>query len=433
MKIFIVSCVFPPELVVSSQTSADIAEALSRKGHEVTVVAPFPSRPGGKIIGSYRRKLYARERSQEGYELVRCFSLFSARSSMVSRFLENISFGLTAACYVFISKRPHLIYSNNWPILATGILSIVSRLRRIPMIASIQDVYPESLVSQKRIRSDGIPAKIFRWVDGKVAAACREIIVISSCFKEIYRDNRRINSHKIHVVSNWVDGNSIIPDDSAASEIRESFGFGPGCFVIGYGGNIGVAAGVETIIEAMGILTDIPSVRLLIAGEGSRLEFCRKLADKLHLTPRIAFCSPWRRSRTSAVYAAADVLVLPTNGRQSQYSVPSKLIAYLLSGRSIIALAIPDTEVAQIVRASESGWIIDPNDPSRLAAAIRQAMQASREERQVRGQSGRQYALQNLVKNICVPRVVEILERASVSPNRSIEKVADDRRRPASA
>ncbi len=45
MKIYIVSCVFPPEPLVSAQTSAQIAEEMTELGHQVKVFAPFPSRP----------------------------------------------------------------------------------------------------------------------------------------------------------------------------------------------------------------------------------------------------------------------------------------------------------------------------------------------------------------------------------------------------
>ena len=46
MKAMIISCVYPPEPVVSSETSAQIAEGLLQNGFEGTVVAPFPNRPG---------------------------------------------------------------------------------------------------------------------------------------------------------------------------------------------------------------------------------------------------------------------------------------------------------------------------------------------------------------------------------------------------
>ena len=77
MRILVVSPVYPPEPVISAQTSAQIAEALADANHTVTVVTSFPSRPAGKLFPGYRRRLVQRERAKPGLEIVRCFSTIS--------------------------------------------------------------------------------------------------------------------------------------------------------------------------------------------------------------------------------------------------------------------------------------------------------------------------------------------------------------------
>jgi hypothetical protein len=84
MHILIVSALFPPEPVVSSQTSADIVNGLIECGHQVSVIAPFPSRPGGKLYVGYSRRLYQREKSVS-FNLLRCFSMLSPTSHLLSR------------------------------------------------------------------------------------------------------------------------------------------------------------------------------------------------------------------------------------------------------------------------------------------------------------------------------------------------------------
>jgi hypothetical protein len=49
MYALIVSAVFPPEAVVSAQTSVQIADELVRRQHQVTVMAPFPSKPADML------------------------------------------------------------------------------------------------------------------------------------------------------------------------------------------------------------------------------------------------------------------------------------------------------------------------------------------------------------------------------------------------
>ena len=130
MHILVVSCVFPPEPVVSSQTSAQIAQGLVERGHTVTVITAFPSRPAGELYPGFTRRLFARKQMQEGFELVRCFSSLSPKSRLVSRFMENLSFGLTSSMVAMFALRPDVIYANSWPIFATGLLFIVAKARQ---------------------------------------------------------------------------------------------------------------------------------------------------------------------------------------------------------------------------------------------------------------------------------------------------------------
>ena len=122
MKIGIVSCLFLPEPIVSSHTGADLAEQLRGSGHRVRVITSFPSRPNGKLYEGYKRRLWLYDRSFSRYDVLRCFSFVSPASTLLSRFLENISFGITSGLAVLFLEKPDVLYGNTWPIFAQGIL-----------------------------------------------------------------------------------------------------------------------------------------------------------------------------------------------------------------------------------------------------------------------------------------------------------------------
>ena len=128
MRVLVVSAVFPPEPTISGRGSADIADALAGRGHAVTVIAPFPSRPGGRLYPGFRRRLFARSRLPSGVDVVRCFSTLSRQSTMGSRLLEWASFGITGGLAAATATRPDVIYTNSWPVVATGILALVARI-----------------------------------------------------------------------------------------------------------------------------------------------------------------------------------------------------------------------------------------------------------------------------------------------------------------
>ena len=192
-----------------------------------------------------------------------------------------------------------------------------------------------------------------------------------------------------------------------SNAIRKQFGIDESSFLAAFGGNIGMAAGVDTLIKASEF---IPYVHILIAGEGSDLSACRTLASQL-APNRISFFSPWPKEQTMALYQAADVLVLPTRGAQSVASIPSKLIRYMLSGRPVIAASLPGTELECVVKQSQCGWVIPPDDPRALAQAVFEARNLTTEERYRYGTCGRKYAIKNFTAANNLPKMVSILEQ----------------------
>src|SRR6202142_905746 len=131
MKVLIVSAVFPPETTVTALTSFQIAGELFRRGHQVTVLAPFPSRPDGELFKGYKRTLYRRENM--GFAVIRCFSFLSRKSCMGSRLLENIGFAITSSVRVLFAPKPDTIYLNSWAIFGSGLVSAAAWLRGIPL------------------------------------------------------------------------------------------------------------------------------------------------------------------------------------------------------------------------------------------------------------------------------------------------------------
>lgn len=129
MRAYIVSCVFPSEPVVSASTSSQVAEELYKRGHDVLVICPIPSRPEGRWHSGVRKAIYARVAGKNGVPLLRVMAIPSTSSSFLSRFLENLSFGIASALALALLPKPDVIYANTWPIMAGGLLMAAARSR----------------------------------------------------------------------------------------------------------------------------------------------------------------------------------------------------------------------------------------------------------------------------------------------------------------
>src|ERR1017187_8425689 len=203
MKVALISCVFPPEPVTSASTSHSLACELSVRGHDVTVITSYPSRPGGRVFKGFRGHFFPQAARVDGIELVRCFSTSSNSSTLLYRFWENLSFGCFAGLELARMRRPDVIYINTWPIFAVGIASWVSRIRRIPIVLSIQDVYPESLIALKKLNPGTRIARLLRSLDARVARVASAVVLISAGAEEIYSQDRGVAPDRIHLIANW--------------------------------------------------------------------------------------------------------------------------------------------------------------------------------------------------------------------------------------
>lgn len=344
-------------------------------------------------------------------QVLRLFSTFSPRSSLVSRMLENLSFAISSGFALLILPKPDVIYSNTWPILATGIVRMVAGLRHIPLVINVQDLYPESLIIQGRLQKTSWLYRFMMRIDRWIAKSCAKLIVISEAFAKAYREERGLDAEKISVIPNWIDTDTVHVVERCVYRLK--VGIPNEAFVIIYGGNVGVAAGVEGMVKACAGLRRQRETWLVVAGSGSQLAVCREEARDLKAV-RVHFHSPWETEETAKVLAAADVLLLPTRGSQTLASVPSKLISYMLACRPVLAQALPGTDTARVVEEAGCGWVVSPDDPEALAAKIEEIRLLERSALDEMGARGREYALACFTKEANLPKVIQILKEAEV-------------------
>jgi len=414
MRLTIISCVFLPEPVVSAQTSEELARALTHTGHKVTVIAPFPSRPSGRLRKEDKFRILRRSH-EEGFEVWRCRALTSRRSTLWSRFLENVTFGLMSALVVLGLPRPQAIYANSWPLFATGAIHLVALLRRVPVVTSVQDIYPETLAIQSRLSGDSLAIRALRRLDTWIAHGSAALVLISPRLREHYVQSRALPEGVVHTVPNWIDRQRIVVDQERSREYRRQIGVPESAFVAVYGGSVGTAAGVELLIEAMAHIDADLDLHLVIAGEGGRLTRCKELADGMGGS-RVLFHTPYPLSENAMVLGAADLLLLPTMGGQAQAGLPSKLLAYMLAARPVLAAAVRDSDLADMIQRAGCGWVVPPGNPEALAERISEIMSLTASEREAMGRAGREYALNNLVGDVLLPRLVTVIESAARNP-----------------
>lgn len=168
----------------------------------------------------------------------------------------------------------------------------------------------------------------------------------------------------ITVVPNGADAQVFMPRDHA--EARRRLGIPPEGPVISYVGKLVPRKGVDTLVEAMGILAarSAGAPRLVMAGIGGMREPLEQRAAELGVADRITWLGKVPHDDVGWVMSAGDVFVLPSLSE----GLPTVVCEAMACGLPVVATAVDGTP--EIVDDPATGLLVQPHDAGGLAAAL---------------------------------------------------------------
>lgn len=391
--ILIASALFPPEPVVSANIAYDLACKLAEK-HEVVVISPAPSRPYGMQFESLP--------TWSGFKHYQLESYVHPGSAVIGRFRESYSLGLHIKRFIELNhKNIEVVYANVWPLFAQLAVAKVCKKHDIPLVIHVQDIYPESLTNKipfigKVLRELILP------VDKYILSAADLVVSISNQMKNELVTTRNITDNKVHVVRNWQNDDffqDLKKDTTDSGVVNKDFTFL-------YLGSISPTAGVDLLISAFA-KANLSQSKLVIAGGGSDKDKCIKLAT-LH-NKNIDFIDA-QPEQVASIQAQADILLLPLIKGVAATALPSKMTAYMLSGKPILASVDQPSEIASIIIDNQCGWVTAPGDIDMLSLAMQQAYSLDEEALNSCGANSLSFAKLNLSKKVNLNLLINNIE-----------------------
>jgi glycosyltransferase involved in cell wall biosynthesis len=376
MKVLVVTQYFPPEVGAAQERLRHYVEYLESAGHHVTVLTAMPSYPWRRKTPPYRSKAFCREWRRSARVIRTWVSDLGDDPNVLDRMLHYASFFATSLpALLYLGPRFDVALVESPP-LTTAFSALILRALGTPYVLSVSDIWPKSAVALGALHN----AAVIRLLERLEHAAYRYAGAIVALTNGI---NGHVSSQgwgrKTFMIPNGVDPADFpVPEHRAT---RESF-------EVIYAGTVGLAHGLEGVLDAMDLLRD-EDVALTIIGEGAAkprlLERARRMRlDNVHLLP----ARP--RSEVLPALSGADaILVSLAEAPILRGAVPAKLYEAMATGRPVILAAAG--EAADLFQRIGAGIAVPPGDPVRLADAIR-SMRAS-SERETLGGRGREFVL----------------------------------------
>jgi glycosyltransferase involved in cell wall biosynthesis len=259
---------------------------------------------------------------------------------------------------------------------------LISLLRRKPFLYYIQDLHPDMAMASGLVGT-GFLVRIWENLHRWALRGASLVAVLGEDMRERVIA-KGVDPRSVEVVPHGApkQDNLASPDHPVTQEIRCGFPF-----VVLHAGNLGFYGAWGSLIEAARIL-DEEEVGFIFVGDGAAKPLIETLASSCH---NVRFLPFRPAGEVCYVLAAADIHVITIRKGLDGMVVPSKLYPILRAGRPVLAVTPEGSHVSRIVARSGCGIVADPEDPSSVAASIRDVLR-DRSYREQMGQCARAVA-----------------------------------------
>lgn len=373
MHILFLTDNFPPEVNAPASRTFEHCREWVRAGHKVTVITCAPNFPKGHVFDGYRNRLWQSE-EMAGIRVIRVWSYITANEGFVKRILDYQSFMVSASLAALFVRKVDVVVGTSPQFFTVCAAYAVSRLKRIPFVFELRDIWPESIKAVGAMKESAAIRALERLELFLYRKAAR-IVSVTHSFKKTLMA-RGVEGDKIAVVTNGVDMSRFKPMPKDAALVRE-LGL-EGKFVAGYVGTHGLAHHLETLLDAAEMLRGQPggeAFHFLLLGDGARKQVLKEEAARRGLG-NVTFIDSVPKEQVARYWSLLDVSVIHLRKTELFTTViPSKLFECM--GMGLPVLHGVAGESAEIVREEGVGIVFEPENAAQLVEHL-QFMQRDR-------------------------------------------------------
>ena len=260
--------------------------------------------------------------------------------------------------------------------------------------------------------------RLKHWLASFALSRCDRVVVLTEGLRDLVIHRYRVAPERIAVLPSGTDTRLFSPQDPSAC--RRRIGLDLDREYIGFVGSFYRYQGLQCLLEAMAIIRQtVPSVHLLLVGDGEAAPELKQQADRLVLSPCITWAGRIAYQEVPTWIGAMTLCVAPFRGDRGETS-PVKIFDYLGCGKPVVASAIPSVSATF---AQEGGVaLVPPDDPEALAQAVLALLYDP--ERQVRmATMGRRFVEQRFSWNYLTNRLREWLATEQITTHHAHPRI----------
>lgn len=410
MKLLYLTSYATPDKVASNALGRQRNEAFIREGWYITFYVPTPCRGiSPEIISEYKKKMHRHEQSYDGHMTINRFSMYAEGKNPVLRALRYFFVCIKQYNRAILAKDARdcdVMFSNSTPPIQGAMAAMVSKVRNIPFVYNLQDIFPDSLVGTGMTHEGSFIWKVGRRIEDYTYRHADKIIVISEDFKSNIMA-KGVPEEKIEVIYNWVDENAVVPVANDDNPLFDELGISRDKFRVVYAGNLGNAQNIDIIIDAVRRLKNNDHIQFVIFGKGGLEDQIKETKSRENLDNLLVL--PLQPiERVSYVYSLGDVCIVACKPGLGGAAMPSKTWSIMSSGSAVLA-NFDEGELKTIIENNNCGVFTKAGDVDEFVSAI-EKLSKNPELCSEMGSNGRQFILKNLTKEVGTQKYVDVIK-----------------------
>jgi glycosyltransferase involved in cell wall biosynthesis len=341
VRIALIADAYPPLRTSGAVQMRDLAQEFALQGHEVTVLVP----------STERRKPWTVE-ILDGVQVLRLAALSTKDTGYVRRTISEML--LPFAMWLSIRKSP--LRSVQWeaavwysPSIFLG--PLIGALKRSTQCRSyliLRDIFPEWAVDMGILRK-GLVYRFFKLVEQYQYSVADVVGVQSSSNLDYLAGWARKPGRRLEVLHNWL---AAVPNVGSRISVNETLLAGRTIFV--YAGNMGVAQGMDIVLDLADRLQSRRDIGFIFVGRGSEVPRLKALAERRALN-NVVFHDEVDPLEIPGLLAQCHIGIVALDPRHKTHNVPGKFLAYLQAGLPVLARMNAGNDLVESIQKEHVG------------------------------------------------------------------------------
>jgi colanic acid biosynthesis glycosyl transferase WcaI len=374
-SILIICQVYAPDPAAVGQQVTDAAEELARRGWRVVV---YTAARGYDDPG----KRYLNRELRNGVDVRRLPVSSFGKSSIAVRLLAQSLFMLQAIARGLFTRRLAAVIVSTSPPFAGAGGTVVSWLRRVPLVWWVMDLNPDQMIAAGKIRPSSLVARVFDFLN-RLTIRRADCVVVLDRFMAERVNAKQPARNKVRVIPPWPHVASDEVDLARVAAFRAMHGL-KDKFVVMYSGNHAIQHPLGTLLAAAARLANDDRIRFVFIGGGAGKA---AVEEQMARGGRNIVSLPFLPlENVGESLPAADVHVVTMGNEVVGIVHPCKIYGAMAVGRPVLFFGPDQSHGGDLLRGGGIGWRIDHDDVDAAVGAIRHAATMAAEDLRVMGQ-----------------------------------------------